>query len=584
MKHEAQAPNSLSSDDISCLHEDSRGFLWVGTYYGGLNRIDPKRRVIRRYRASGEGTLPHPHVSSIIEGANGRIWISTLGGGLVSLDPETGQTQRWKTEDPGQPSPSLGINVLFRDAGDAIWVGTLGDGLGRIDPRSGEYRIVWPEPYGITSICQDSDRKIWFTTIGAGLFRYDPANDSVLNLRNDPEDPTSILSNQANCVIEDRHGRLWIGTNRGLSSLDRETLTFHNFSHHPGRHHSLVGHEVSAICQDRIKPILWITCRDGGVSKLKLEVQGFDRHQTAANLEDGLSNDSVTAFCQDSYDNLWIGTNTGLNRQNRRTGKFDHFFYDPEDPASISSNEITALLEDKSGRIWIGTRGTGLNHFDPETQSFTRYVHKTGREGSLPHDTILTLMRRNDGEVWIGTPHGFALFDPASGLFESHRLDIGLNESHLNLRLNYISALTGGPEQSLWVGTHYGLCRYWPATRTTERILLNGPDDHLLENIAALKTDSLGHLWIGTLGAGLVQYRPEEKSHTLFDRSNSRLPHNNALGLAIEPRTNAVWISTSNGLTRLNPEKGNFRRFRVEDGLQSLTFNPGSAYVGRDGM
>jgi ligand-binding sensor domain-containing protein len=61
-----------------------------------------------------------------------------------------------------------------------------------------------------------------------------------------------------------------------------------------------------------------------------------------------------------------------LNRYDATTEQFTHYRHDPDDPNTLSSDNVAALYQDRQGILWIGTDGGGLNSFDPTTETFTR--------------------------------------------------------------------------------------------------------------------------------------------------------------------------------------------------------------------
>ena len=87
-------------------------------------------------------------------------------------------------------------------------------------------------------------------------------------------------------------------------------------------------------------------------------------------IEEGLSNENVTAILQDRKGYIWFGTADGLNKYDGYT--FTKYQFDPLDPNSLSQNFIYTIWEDKSGSIWVSTF-EGLCKFDRATEKFTRY-------------------------------------------------------------------------------------------------------------------------------------------------------------------------------------------------------------------
>ncbi|WP_020570724.1 sensor histidine kinase [Neolewinella persica] len=121
----------------------------------------------------------------------------------------------------------------------------------------------------------------------------------------------------------------------------------------------------------------------------------------------GLSQNYVSAICQDQQGFIWVGTKSGLNRFDGYA--FTTFTHSPADSLSVSNNEIETLLSDSWGRLWVGT-SRGLNRFDPITESFIRYDVPLGpKDGSLGEHPIGTLTEDFDGNLWVGTQHGLVL-------------------------------------------------------------------------------------------------------------------------------------------------------------------------------
>ena len=103
---------------------------------------------------------------------------------------------------------------------------------------------------------------------------------------------------------------------------------------------------------------------------------------------------------------MWVGTDNGLNRFNRTTGKFLRYYYNPENNSSLSNNTIMSIVEDSSNNLWIGTYCGGLNKldlklFDKNHTIFTRYQNNPGDPNSLSYNRTNTLFIDSFGDLWI---------------------------------------------------------------------------------------------------------------------------------------------------------------------------------------
>ncbi len=119
-----------------------------------------------------------------------------------------------------------------------------------------------------------------------------------------------------------------------------------------------------------------------------------------------LSRRSIRAITQDDRGFLWVGTSSGLIRYDGYSSiVFEHH---PADSTSLSDNFVTTLLvthREQGATLWIGT-GNGLNRFDPEQEVFVHYKHDPNNPQSLSHNNIKVLMADRHGNLWIGTRQG----------------------------------------------------------------------------------------------------------------------------------------------------------------------------------
>jgi len=261
--HDLLDPRSISSNDISVLHLDQLGVLWIGTYDNGFNRMDPESETFNRY-------LPGRVIWTITDDHQGNIWaggiltlvrldlqsdslrhfttgdIDTASNMVMSLQVDAegtlwigfggfGNTQRGLHRfDPEQESftqydlrenPRSGMSNLLMDGLQSIWMGGS-EGLLRINRSTTEITTIplYPPAVGITSLIRDLNNKLWVGTIARGLYFYDPESSQQAYFEQDKAGDG--LPNDAIWrMYQSRDSVYWVGTGRSgnqLSTTDRK--------------------------------------------------------------------------------------------------------------------------------------------------------------------------------------------------------------------------------------------------------------------------------------------------------------------------------------------------------------------------
>jgi diguanylate cyclase (GGDEF)-like protein len=362
------APSGIGGNSIWAIYEDAAGALWVGTYSGGLDVSTPNGAAIRRFGATaGDPTGPsHNAVPAFAEGRDGALWVATDGGGLNRFDPRTGRFAHFTTANTDLRTDAV-VGVLEGRRGD-VWVAVWGAGIARFDPARRRFTA--------------------YTAASANL-----PDDNVYEL------------------LEDRAGRLWIGTWNGVvAEFDRERRAV-------TRRYTVTppGLERSAVV--RLRELrdgtLAVGLAGGGVTLLD-PVTGAQRHYVAdAAGPDGLANNRVTALLEgDSAggraadaDVLWVGTDGGLDRLDRRTGRVTHYGI----ADGLASEFVVGILPGGDGRLWLST-DRGVTRFDPRRRASRHFARADG----LPRGEFLmrSSLRARDGTLYFGGNDGFVAIRP----------------------------------------------------------------------------------------------------------------------------------------------------------------------------
>ena len=127
--------NLADTADCRTIFQDSRGYMWFGTYMG-LNRYDGHRfAVYDRDDLCGISDFIH----AIEEDDNGDLWIGT-DDGLVVYDYDLDTFRCFDMESDAGTVVRNKVNCIRKDASGVIWFAANGQGLFSYDVKTGQFR------------------------------------------------------------------------------------------------------------------------------------------------------------------------------------------------------------------------------------------------------------------------------------------------------------------------------------------------------------------------------------------------------------------------------------------------------------
>ena len=610
--------DGLSGNTVLCLFQDSRGFLWVGTY-SGLNRYDGYKVKAYKFDDSKESTISNDMIRGICEDNEGNLWVGT-NSGLNKFVRDTERFTRFlnRDDDPSSISNNQ-VNAVCKDLKGDIWAATenglnmydmknkkfiryMGDHdepsglknsklyslyqdkdgymwiggnswLNKFDPAKKEFSSVFLDPSleagdagSAVSICEDHNGLLWIVMFQGGIASYDKSNGGLIYYLNDPLDNTSISSNSLRVVFEDSQNRLWIGSyDSGLNLFDRDKKKFTRISK-SYRRDGLNDNGVYSILEDR-SGILWFGTWAGGLNKYgqKYKFKTFSHNPEDQN---SLGSNEVYAVYVDQYNELWVGTETtGLDRIDRDRTKITHYSHSSSNLNSISSNAVYTICEDKSGYIWVGTGGRGVNRFERSTGKFTCFKHIQGDLYSLGNDIVSQMRCDSKGNIWIGMEEGIDKYIQGEDKFVHYTHkdnDPGSLDKHLIYSL-YVDRM-----DNIWAGTNGGGIYKYDRQIDDFRKYTPFPTGNSVNAVSVIFQDKNGSYWAGTNG-GIIKFEPQKKLFRLYSEVDGLI--SNTVNGILEDNNGNLWISTGKGLSRFDPVVESFTSYDASSGLQGTEFN-----------
>ncbi|MCK5825159.1 MAG: response regulator [Ichthyobacteriaceae bacterium] len=206
-------------------------------------------------------------------------------------------------------------------------------------------------------------------------------------------------------IVKDDKGFLWIATQNGLNRFDG--YDFKNY-YASKSNKTPLKNNIRNLYKDSFNNI-WISYYMGGVECFNPETGIFTTYNPDNNDENSISSNvfptsisgsKYVKFFEDSNNVLWITSNKGLNKFNRKTNNFTTYKYNKNNVNSLSDNSVTSIAEDKFGNLWIGTYN-GLNRLNKETGSIERIITTELNNNIQPQ--ISKIKSLKNGTILIGT-------------------------------------------------------------------------------------------------------------------------------------------------------------------------------------
>ena len=624
----AGMPNNFADD----IFQDSYGFVWISTHGGGLVRYDGFNYMNFNLGSSGI-SLRSNSCRNVYEDHFKRLWIAFEEGpqvlDLKTMQPVVPPCENEKVEAQLNKALKNLCTRMYCDAKGNVWMVSF-NLLTRISfNEKGEVNrvlsISYPYKAPDLGLC-DVYRNGTVVMCNNGVVSEFSVQNNRLAAKNISSMFLPLDYRYAGAVIS-YHGKIWLGTNRGLYNSAKQEF------HASGTVHSLQ-HEVVtslAITEDD-KLLVGTLC---GVDIID-DKTGTIEHWNCSSVNPLSSNFVNSLLAKDGQ--IWVGTETGgITKLAPRQLQLEFFKHDAANPASLSPNAVNAMYAAPDGTLWVGTVEGGLNALAPGSRNFTHY---TMANSGLPHNSVSTLAADNRGNLWIGTwGTGIAVMN----LQQPGRIIPLVVDAKHQPFLNFAGVLVYDPiNDGMWLGTNDGLffydlkrqqliepfkgclnvrgCIGSLITRDGKLLMgcvqgmveinlksripgkgdfavkyhqykLDDPKSGVIDKILSFCLAKDGKIWLGSNGYGLYcyNYNKEGKTYVKSFTTNNGLANNTVKGI-VEDNQGMLWIATDNGLSIFNPKTETFSNYSRKDGLLSSQFYfngairdaKGKIYLGTD--
>lgn len=586
--------NGVSSNNISTLFQDQKGYIWIGTE-NGLNRFDGNQFTLYQKNNPLYSNFHANSINTICETTDKELWLGTDNG--VFIYNQVKDTFTPFVKQMTKPITSW-ITHIIQDKAGNIWIATHKQGIFLFNTQTDKLtQFEIPQNDNIvTRILNDEQNNIWLSG-PYQLCKLNKVNNTFETYAIE-EKKESIYSM---ALWEDSSNHIWIGTwDKGLWKLDPRTKQVEKY---------LTGEKGKGILHIHsileYSPELLLIGSDDGLTIFNPVTQESFLYDNYGDNEKSLSDKFIYPILKDREGGVWIGTYyNGINYLPPYCGQFNGYSESSDIPY-FNSRIISRFCEGENGNIWIASDDSGLSCFNPSTMQFLDF---NGREKLNKHNLHALCMI--DKDLWIGTyGDGIQILNIQTGVIKSYSTSDGLDE-------NSIYSIFKDGQGQIWTGSMNGICQYdAPKQRFT-------PIKYLEALVIEIAEDAKGNLWIATQGKGLFRYSPQKNkewkkyglekgfnsltvNHLCINKDNEiwaatseglylynplkdiftyqplRLP-NECINAILEGE-DCLWLTTAKGLVKYTPATQETQIFTKSDGLQSEAFIMASALKTRNG-
>jgi ligand-binding sensor domain-containing protein len=465
--HQADQATSIGSDNLWTNYFSADNILWTGSIEGGISKLDFNKKKFTNLKNFNDHASQADVIDAIKETSNGEIWMGTFGKGLIQLDSNL---QMKKNNALNIPLLSDKVTGILEDSKEVFWISTDA-GVTTYDAKtkkSKNYVIAGTKP-GLSfsntkAVYEDHDGTVWIGTWAGGLNRYDRSTDSFQFYFPSPKRKVTFMVDMGEMIISPKgvfisgNFNHW-NTNATPMKKVGDHLFEVTLELTPQKIefrflNGDVWEKVPSTCAFQKNRVVEIGDADVNVGQIKFslscsKIPPVKKESSSGGLADG----HIWCITQDHDGMLWIGTNDGLSRFDKRQNVFTSYKRIHYDSTSISDNHVSCIYEDSEHHIWAGTLGGGINLFDRATNTFVSFTEKDG----LANNLVKSILEDDDHNLWIATNNGLSKFNYKTRTFKNYNQRNGLDNNSYRIG----AALKRKNGEMLFGGVH-GITRFMP--------------------------------------------------------------------------------------------------------------------------
>ncbi|WPR71382.1 ATP-binding protein [Flavobacterium sp. NG2] len=620
--------NGLAHNGVTTILEDSKGYIWIGTY-DGLNRYDGYGFSVFKNSVDND-ILVNNRIRTLAEDKKGNLWIGTDEGISIYTYTKEKFTTLFSNDlvKRGTTGPIV-RKILFNTSKKVVLCATERKGILIFNEDYTFNHQYVPVLKGFSQsisffdgIAIDDDNYLFSTSIGLISFNLSSKKYkrelshvinfskslvkisktqiivtidkgiAVVNLKRSQKNiqyqlsHTDLKQYDFVTVAIDNHDNLWLGTNKDGFIRVESASQCSSKRKYSIKEYNIAPSLLRVSCFAPLKNSCWVGSFNKGLFKFDLNENPFKHYNKNKKLAYGLTTNEVLSVVPMDDSRVYLSTiQGGLSLYNTKTNTFEPI------PFSISQETIQrvgAVFVDRHKNIWFKVADKGLfrvrkNGQQPEFVS-TIGIDKKG------NDAVKFITDDASGNILIGGSDDLfkLVLDANHDLVRTEKLND--NSFFRDTKISLIRYIYPDPlfKNFLWVGTNAdGLFRIDLANNKTleqAKVERFTNDKRNKKSISSSFVTSIirlpnKDLWIGTERGGICKVLNSDKEPEFISFSEKQGLSNNVVKSVIYDGNKSLWVTTNIGLNKFNIEDYRFQKFTKTDGLPFEDFNYGYAVL-----
>lgn len=568
----------LASNLVTSLYQDEKGYIWVGTA-NGLQRFDGSKFIGISTDKAGSDNLLHSRLSQIVPADSGKLVLASFTLRKFGLfDPETFIYKTIPVQSFKKISPKSEYH-LWKDSKGEIYLNVQNYGILQYNRKENAFEDNDPLPIpdnwivSLNGVYENIPKQQYWFACDSGLCIYDRSSNQLWDKKNNPKNlailKNELLQERLTEVYLDRQKRIWLFgwppwgdgaqiklcfDSTGTSLLQKDTI---------GLNYGPKDYTDYKYFYETRQGELWVYGFNVLVNYDK-NIHRFHYNRSSSGRENiTIDYESIFQLLEDHDGNIWIATNQGIYYT--ATGSANSLivnttFTDKKGPTAIND-----ILESSNGDLWFTSWHSGVTTTDRSLRKIKNDVYRNPPPAYWPHmlkasvlQTLSLGRRAETGDIWIGCNSGVILIHNPDKKTTEYLHPPELNNSP-------VQYITEDNKGRMWMGTKGGRLVKWSNNNFT-----------VVQDIGTIIykvfVDRDGWLWLATRERGLYAIDPEDGKilqHYTENGGKNSLYSNS--GTDIEQLQNNKIVFGAGALHFIDKKTGTVSILKYEDGLPSNT-------------